>query len=73
MNTAKSLPVALSVLDTAKSLSIGKTSVYALIRGSQLETFCIGRKRLVTVASIESLIAQRCDSARLHSDNDNSN
>lgn len=44
-----------SITDAAKVLSLGRTSVYELIRTGELETRKMGRRRLVTVASIKRL------------------
>lgn len=49
-------PVALSINDTAKSLSLGRTSIYALIREGKLETIKLGRRTLVKVASVRRLL-----------------
>ena len=49
--------LAYSINETAHALSIGRTSVYAMIADGRLETFCMGRRRLVKAASVERLIA----------------
>jgi hypothetical protein len=45
----------------AKTLSIGLTQLDALARKGQLDSIAIGRRRLITVASIESFIASALD------------
>jgi excisionase family DNA binding protein len=50
-------PIALSINDTAKSLSVGRTSVYALISEGRLETFKLGRRTLIKAESIRRLVA----------------
>ena len=50
-------PIALSINDTAKLLSLGRTSVYAMIADGRLEAFRLGRRRLVRVESIKRLVA----------------
>ena len=45
-----------SINDTAKALSLGRTSVYALIREGRLETIKLGRRTLIKVESIRKLI-----------------
>ncbi|MFN3817382.1 helix-turn-helix domain-containing protein [Blastomonas sp.] len=62
---------ALSVADTARYLSISKTSTFALIRSGTLKSFTIGRKRLILVGSIEALIADRCAAEHPVAANDN--
>ena len=49
-------PIAASINETAKALSLGRTSIYALIREGRLETVKLGRRTLVKVASIRRLL-----------------
>ena len=51
-------PLATSINDTAKALSLGRTSIYALIRDGRLETIKLGRRTLVKVESIRRLLEQ---------------
>lgn len=51
-------PLFVSISDAAKALSIGRTSLYELIRTGELETRKMGRRRLVTVASLRRLAAE---------------
>lgn len=50
-------PIALSINDTAKLLSLGRTSIYAMIADGRLEAFRLGRRRLVRMESIKRLVA----------------
>lgn len=52
-------PLALSINDTAKMLSMGRTSIYAMIADGRLETFKLGRRTLVKAASIRRLVAEQ--------------
>ena len=52
-------PIAYSINDTAKALSLGRTSIYALIKEGRLETLKLGRRTLVRVESIRRLVGQR--------------
>lgn len=52
-------PFALTISDTAKVLSLGRTSVYRLIADGRLQTLKIGRRTLVLVASIHRLVNQQ--------------
>ena len=49
--------LAISINDAAKALGLGRTSIYAMIAEGRLEAFKLGRRRLVTVASIRRLAA----------------
>lgn len=49
-------PLFLSINDTAKALSLGRTSIYGLIRSGRLETIKLGRRTLVKVDSIRRLL-----------------
>ena len=48
--------MAYSINDTAKALSLGRTSIYALIGDGRLEAFKLGRRTLVKAESIRRLI-----------------
>ena len=52
-------PFLISIAETAKALSLGRTSVYELIKEGELETRKMGRRRLVTVESIKRLIDKK--------------
>lgn len=45
-----------SVNETARMLSMGRTSIYAMIADGRLEAFKLGRRRLVKAESIRRLI-----------------
>jgi len=51
-------PLFLSVKETRKRLSLGHTSVYALIKSGRLKSCLFGRKRLVEAASVEALASE---------------
>lgn len=50
-------PVAISINGAARALSLGRTSIYQLIKEGRLETVKLGRRTLIKVASIHALIA----------------
>lgn len=47
---------AYSINETARALSMGRTSVYALIADGRLEAFKLGRRTLIKAASIQRLV-----------------
>jgi excisionase family DNA binding protein len=48
-------PILVSIGETAKILSVGRTSVYRFIQEGRLKTTKLGRRNLVTMRSIKSL------------------
>lgn len=47
---------AYSINETARTLSLGRTSVYSMIAEARLETFKLGRRTLVKAESIRRLV-----------------
>ena len=50
-------PLALSINEAAKALSVGRTSIYALIGEGRLEAFKLGRRTLIRMDSVRRVIA----------------
>ena len=48
--------LAYSINETARLLSMGRTSIYAMIADNRLETLKLGRRTLVRAESIRRLI-----------------
>lgn len=48
--------LAYSINDTAKTLSLGRTSIYAMIADGRLEAFKLGRRTLIKAESIRRLL-----------------
>jgi excisionase family DNA binding protein len=48
-------PLAISVNGAAKALGIGRSSIYGLVEAGQLDAIKIGRRTLLTTASIYRL------------------
>ena len=49
-------PFTTSIIEAARALSLGRTSIYALIDEGRLDTIKIGRRRLIKVESIRALL-----------------
>lgn len=54
-------PIAVSIAETGRALSLGRTSIYALINAGRLKTIKLGRRTLVMVESVRSLV-EECQS-----------
>ena len=50
--------LAYSINETARTLSMGRTSIYAMIADGRLEAFKLGRRTLIRAESIKRLIAE---------------
>lgn len=50
-------PLAVSINDAARALSLGRTSIYAMIGDGRLETFKLGRRTLIRMESIRRVVA----------------
>jgi excisionase family DNA binding protein len=54
-------PLALSISDTAKALSLGRTSIYAMIADGRLDALKLGRRTLIRMESVRRLVAGEQD------------
>ncbi|MEO5707149.1 MAG: helix-turn-helix domain-containing protein [Alteraurantiacibacter sp.] len=48
--------LAYSINETARTLSIGRTSVYVMIADGRLDAFKLGRRTLIKAESVKRLI-----------------
>lgn len=48
----------LSVAETARTLGLGRTKVYDLLDSGELKSVRVGRRRLVSAASVRSLLGE---------------
>lgn len=55
--------IALSVLEVADALSIGRTMAWKLVNDGMLPSFRLGRRVLVYRDDVEAFVAQRRDQA----------
>jgi excisionase family DNA binding protein len=53
-------PLLISVQEAAQTLSVGRTSIYQLIKSGELETMKLGRRRLITIQSLRRLTEGQC-------------
>jgi excisionase family DNA binding protein len=51
--------LAYSINETAHQLSLGRTSIYAMIADGRLEAFKLGRRTLIKAESIRRLIEEQ--------------
>jgi excisionase family DNA binding protein len=49
-------PLAISVNGAARALGVGRSSIYGLLKSGKLEAIKIGRRTLLTTASINRLV-----------------
>ena len=52
-------PLTISVVDAAKMLGVGRTLIYAMISNGRLATVKLGRRTLITTASMHQLVANQ--------------
>ena len=50
-------PLAVTVKTACKLIGVGRTTMWALIKEGRVKTTNVGRRRLVTYASLESLLS----------------
>ena len=50
-------PLAFSIHDAANALSLGRTSIYAMIADGRLEAFKLGRRTLIRMESVRRIVA----------------
>ena len=55
MKNIDASPLLISIDEAAKSLGIGRTTAWALIKRGALNTVSIGRRTLVTTGSVKAL------------------
>lgn len=55
-------PIAASIVEAARAIGVGRTTLYELISSGELPVVKIGRRTLIPLTSINALIARRCPS-----------
>ncbi|MEO6387943.1 MAG: helix-turn-helix domain-containing protein [Croceibacterium sp.] len=48
----------LGIKDSARALGVGRTHLYRLINDGKIDTILLGRRRLVTTASLRKLVEE---------------
>ncbi|MEQ9661532.1 MAG: helix-turn-helix domain-containing protein [Parasphingopyxis sp.] len=56
-------PKLLSIADAARTLGVGRSKAYQLIKDGEIEAVHVGRRRLVVVASIERFVERLQEAA----------
>lgn len=56
-------PVANSIIDTAKRLGVGRTTIYELIGTHELRTFKVGSRVLIPESELQRFVAERMTAA----------
>lgn len=51
--------LAYSINETAHALSLGRTSIYAMIADGRLEAFKLGRRTLIRAESVKRLVSEQ--------------
>jgi excisionase family DNA binding protein len=54
-------PLAITVSTARKLTGLGNTTIWALIKNGKLKSVCVGRRRLITYASLEALLSPPTD------------
>lgn len=55
--------ITVTVADARTALGLGRTSLYRLMAKGQLQKVKVGRRTLITVASVEQLVARGVNEA----------
>ena len=51
--------ITISIATLCQALGIGRSTAFKMVRERQVSSLLLGRKRLITVESVEALIASR--------------
>jgi len=57
-------PLAVTVSSARKLTGLGNTTIWALIKNGKLKSVRIGRRRLITYASLEALLSPSTDAPK---------
>ena len=58
MNTQLYSPIAISVREAAQRLGLGRTKIYELMQSGELQSRTVGRRRLISMASVAAMLDQ---------------
>lgn len=56
MTTQTYNPLAISVREAAHRLGLGRTKIYDLVRSGELQSRTVGRRRLISMASVAAML-----------------
>lgn len=57
-------PYAVTISDAQQALGLGRTTLYSLLAKGRLRRLKIGRRTLITIESIEHLVAHAANTGR---------
>ncbi len=63
----RAVPLAVSLATAGQLLSIGRSSLKALIASRDVRSFRVGRRRLIRLTDLAEYIARRCEAEDLES------
>ena len=58
MNSQLYSPIAISVREAAQRLGLGRTKIYELMQSGELQSRTVGRRRLISMASVAAMLDQ---------------
>jgi excisionase family DNA binding protein len=61
---ASASPIGLAPNAAKQAIGCGTTKLYELLAAGELESYCVGRSRRITVASIEAYVARQLEQAK---------
>lgn len=63
MSQSTNQPIANTIVEAAKRLGVGRTTIYELIGARQLRTFKVGTRTLIPEVELTRFVAERMETA----------